>query len=112
MFLSRCIVPPVLKCSLMSNSLLLAGYVPSQTMPPMLAPPGAPSIPGQVNAPLRPPTINVPSTIPGNTTTPTSSKGPPSLPTPVMYQANPVPPSSGSYDSFNPNTQAPPESNQ
>ncbi|POO03580.1 U1 small nuclear ribonucleoprotein C [Trema orientale] len=87
------------------------GYVPSPTMPPMLAPPGAPSIPGQVNSLPRPPTISVPPTVPGSTTTPTSSTGAPSLATQVMYQANPVPPSTGGYDSFNPNTKAP-DSNQ
>lgn len=91
--------------------LLLAGYIPSPTMPPMLAPPGASSIPGQVNAPQRPPTISVPPTIPGSTTTPTSSMGAPSLTTPAIYQANPVPQSSGGYDSFNPSAQAP-DSNQ
>lgn len=69
-------------------------------MPPLMAPPGAP---------LRPPTVNVPTTIPGSTATPTSSNGAPSLPT--MYQANPVAPTSGGYDSFNANTQAP-EANQ
>ncbi|GMN47095.1 hypothetical protein TIFTF001_016271 [Ficus carica] len=87
------------------------GFVPP-TMPPMMAPPGAPSLPGQVNIPMRPPPINVPTTIPGSTTTPTSAKGAPSMAAPpAMYQANPVAPTSGGYDSFNVNAPAS-ESNQ
>lgn len=91
--------------------LSLTGFAPP-TMPPMVAPPGAPSLPGQVNIPMRPPPMNVPATIPGSTTTPTSAKGAPSMAAPpAMYQANPVAPTSGGYDSFNVNAPAP-ESNQ
>lgn len=75
------------------------------TMQSMM-PPGAPSLPGQVNAIPRPPTVNVPTMVPGSTATPTSNASP-SMVTPVMYQANPAAPTSGSFDGFNINTQAP-----
>lgn len=82
---------------------MAGGYV-SGPMPPMMAPPGASSLPGPPpGAPLRPPAVNVPTTIHGSATTPTSN-GAPTLPT--MYQANPA---GGGYDGFN--AQAP-ESNQ
>lgn len=95
--------------SIQSFLLLLAGYA-SGPMPSMMAPPGAPSLPGAPpGAPLRPPAVNVPTSIPGSTATPTSSSSAPTLQ--AMYQANPAAPTSGGYDSFNANTQAS-ESNQ
>ncbi|XP_024021253.1 U1 small nuclear ribonucleoprotein C [Morus notabilis] len=87
------------------------GYGPP-TMPLMVAPPGAPSISGQVNVPQRPPTLSVPTTIPGSLATPTPLNGGPLMTAPTaIYQANPVAPTSGGFDSFNVNMQAP-ESSQ
>ncbi|KAL5561580.1 hypothetical protein UlMin_031327 [Ulmus minor] len=84
------------------------GYMPAPGMQPMMAPPGAPSVPGQLNPPLRPPpTLNLLPTIPGSAGPPTSSNGAPSMPAQAMYQANPMAPSGGGYDSYNSNPQAP-----
>ncbi|KAD3338208.1 hypothetical protein E3N88_33729 [Mikania micrantha] len=92
-------------------------------MPPMVAPPGAPSMPGQVNPSMpgqvnpsipgqvnngvpRPITINAPMMAPGSSGTPTSGAPPPMF-TPGMYQANPTAPAqaSGGFESPNASTQ-------
>ncbi|KAA8549216.1 hypothetical protein F0562_000900 [Nyssa sinensis] len=91
--------PPVLPRPLPNTT----GYVSAPNMQSMLAPPGAPSFPGQINGYPRPPTVNPPTMVPGTTTAPASG----GLVTPAMYQANPAPPPSGSFDSFNMNAQAP-----
>ncbi|KAG6575868.1 U1 small nuclear ribonucleoprotein C-like [Cucurbita moschata] len=83
------------------------GYLPAPTMPPMMAPPGAP-MPGQVNMLARPPPP--PAPIPGSTPQPSSANGAPSAAAPLMYQANPAAPGSGGYDSFT-TTAQPSESN-
>ncbi|KAI7744236.1 hypothetical protein M8C21_000994 [Ambrosia artemisiifolia] len=95
-------------------------------MPPTLAPPGAPSMPGQVNPSMpgqvnpsmpgqvnnglpRPITISAPMMAPGapgSSGTPTSGVPPPMY-TPGMYQANPTAPSSGGFES--PNASAQPQ---
>lgn len=77
----------------------LAGYgVPPNvpTVPPTAIPPGAPSMPMQMNNLPRPPTLTPPAS--GATTTPTSN-GPAPLINPFMYQANP---SSATTASFTP----------
>ena len=83
----------------------LPGYAPVPGMPPMLAPPGAPSLPGQVNGLPRPPTLAPPATGPGTATTPTSSNGTPTMAMPAPYQTNPAAPTSGGFDNFNANAQ-------
>ena len=75
-------------------------------MAPMMAPPGAPSLPAQLNPIPRPPG-SVATTAPGSTAAPTSSNGAPPMLTPPLYQANPVASTGGGYDSLNANTQAP-----
>ncbi|GLU03434.1 hypothetical protein SLE2022_206350 [Rubroshorea leprosula] len=82
------------------------GYVPTQGMPPMLAPPGAPSFPGQMNALPRPPTLAPPTTVPGSAT-PASANGAPSMVTPTPYQGNPAVPTSVGFDNFNSSAQPP-----
>lgn len=79
-------------------------------MPPMVAPPGAPPAPGQVNGLPRPPAVLNPTAIPGSATPAASSTGAPAMVTPSPYQANSSVPTSGGFDSFNANAQAP-ESN-
>ena len=66
-------------------------------MPPMMAPPGAPSLPGQVNGLPRPPTLAPPTTVPGAAMTPTSSNGAPTMAMPAPYQTNPAVPTSGGF---------------
>lgn len=73
-------------------------------MPPMMAPPGAPSLPGQMNGVPRPPTMIAQPTVPGSTGAPPS--GAPSMVPPVTYQANQGA-TSGGFDSFNVNAAAP-----
>ncbi|KAK2649305.1 hypothetical protein Ddye_016794 [Dipteronia dyeriana] len=80
------------------------GYMHAPGMPPMMAPPGAPPAPGQLNGLPRPPAVMNPTAAPGNTAPPVSSSGAPSMPTPSAYQANPT---SGGFDSYNVNAQAP-----
>ncbi|XP_061342555.1 U1 small nuclear ribonucleoprotein C [Gastrolobium bilobum] len=82
------------------------GYVSAPTMPPMVPPPGAPQIPGQLNAIPRPPSLAPPPTVPGSTAAP-ASNGAPSMVSLAMYQANPSAPASGGYDNYNANAQAP-----
>ena len=72
----------------------------------MMALPGAPPFPGQVNGLPRPPTMTVPTGVPGTAVTPTAS-GATSMVTPVMYQPNLAAPTSGEFDRFNMSTQAP-----
>ncbi|KAF8392530.1 hypothetical protein HHK36_022873 [Tetracentron sinense] len=79
------------------------GYGAVPTMPSMVGPPGAPSLPMQVNGLPGPPTMNAPTTVPGGTEAPTSD-GAPTMITPAMYQANPPAPTSGAFDSFNINS--------
>ncbi|TQD94971.1 hypothetical protein C1H46_019402 [Malus baccata] len=87
------------------------GYGSAAHMIPMMAPPGAPSMPGQLNAPMRPPpALNPPPAVPGSAA-PNASNGAPPMAAPPMYQPNPTAPTSGGYESFNPNTQ-PPDSSQ
>ncbi|GAV79072.1 zf-U1 domain-containing protein, partial [Cephalotus follicularis] len=81
------------------------GYMSGPSMPPMMAPPGAPSMPVQLNGIPRPPQILASTTVPGSTAPPTPS-GTPSVATPSSYQANASTPSSGGFDSFNLNAQA------
>lgn len=86
---------------------MLTGYVSAPTMPPMAHPPGPPLAPGQASTIPRPPTLAPPPSAPGSTTTPTSN-GAPSVVSSAMYQANPAPPTStGGYESYNANAQAP-----
>nr|POE56118.1 u1 small nuclear ribonucleoprotein c [Quercus suber] len=66
-----------------------SGYMPSPAVAPMMAPPGAPSLPAQLNPIPRPPG-SVATTVPGSTAAPTSSNGAPPMVTPPLYQANPV----------------------
>jgi len=81
------------------------GYLSSPTMPPMMMlPPGAPSMPGQLNAIPRPP-VSAATTVPGSTAAPTSNGAPPMV-TPPLYQASPAPSTSGGYDNLNSNAQA------
>lgn len=90
---------------------MVAGYGSAPHMIPMMAPPGAPSMPGQLNAPMRPPpALNPPPAVPGSAA-PNASNGAPPMAAPPMYQPNPTAPTSGGYESFNPNTQ-PPDSSQ
>lgn len=65
-------------------------------------PPGAPSLPGQVNGLPRPMTMNPLPMVPGSTS---ASSGAPPMFTPAMYQSNPAAPTSGGFDSSNMNTQ-------
>ena len=74
-------------------------------MPPMMAPPGAPSLPGQMNGVPRPPTMIAQPTVPGSTGAPPS--GAPSMVPSVTYQANQGASTSGGFDSFNVNAAAP-----
>lgn len=84
----------------------MPGYAPYPGMPPMMAPPGAPSLPGQVNGLPRPPTLAPPPTVPGTAATPTSSNGAPTMATlPAPYQTNPAAPTSGGFDNFSANAQ-------
>ncbi|KAB5563946.1 hypothetical protein DKX38_004000 [Salix brachista] len=80
------------------------GYMNPPLMPPMMAPPGAPSLPGQMNGVPRPPTMIAQPTVPGSTGAPPSSA--PSMGPPVTYQANQGA-TSGGFDSFNVNAAAP-----
>ncbi|KAF5782556.1 putative U1 small nuclear ribonucleoprotein C [Helianthus annuus] len=76
-------------------------------MPPMVAPPGAPSMPGQVNNGVpRPLTVSAPMMAPGSSGTPTSGAPPPMF-TPTMYQANPTASAPGGFES--PNASAQPQ---
>ncbi|KAL8214915.1 hypothetical protein R6Q57_004364 [Mikania cordata] len=94
-------------------------------MPPMVAPPGAPSMPGQVNPSMpgqvnpsipgqvnngvpRPITINAPMMAPGSSGTPTSGAPPPMF-TPGMYQANPTAPAQASRGFESPNASTQPQ---
>ncbi|RXI02662.1 hypothetical protein DVH24_002740 [Malus domestica] len=100
--------PPVLPRPPILNA---PGYSSAPHMFPMMAPPGAPGMPGQLSAPMRPPpALNPPPAVPGSTA-PNASNGPPPMAAPPMYQPNPTAPTSGGYESFNPNTQ-PPDSSQ
>ncbi|CAL5437096.1 unnamed protein product [Camellia sinensis] len=86
------------------------GYMSAPVMPPMVGPPGAAPLPGQVTNLPRPPPMGAPSAVPGTTMTPASVST--SMVTPAMYQAaNSAPPTSGGFDSFNMSAQAP-EANQ
>ncbi|KAF9623166.1 hypothetical protein IFM89_037747 [Coptis chinensis] len=78
------------------------GYGPGPMMPPMVAPPGAPPMPMQVNGLPRPPTMNPPLTVPGGTSTAVTN-GLPSLVTQAVYQGNPTASGSGAFDSYNNN---------
>ncbi|XP_076907676.1 uncharacterized protein LOC143564212 [Bidens hawaiensis] len=83
-------------------------------MPPMLAPPGAPTMPGQVaqvnpsipgqvnNGVLRPITLSAPMMAPGISGNPTSGAPPPMF-APTMYQPNPTSsaPAPGGFESPN-----------
>ncbi|KAJ1378363.1 Zinc finger C2H2 superfamily [Sesbania bispinosa] len=82
------------------------GYVSAPAMHPMVPPPGAPQVPGQLNTIPRPPSLAPPPTVPGSTAT-SASNGAPSMVSSGMYQANPSAPSSGGYDNYNSNAQAP-----
>ncbi|XP_057508434.1 U1 small nuclear ribonucleoprotein C-like isoform X2 [Actinidia eriantha] len=84
----------------------LPGYAPAPGMPPMMPLPGAPPFLGQVNGLPRPPTMTVPTGVPGTAVSPTAS-GATSMATPVMYQPNSAAPTSGGFESFNMNAQAP-----
>ncbi|KAJ0734972.1 hypothetical protein HanPI659440_Chr11g0426491 [Helianthus annuus] len=84
-------------------------------MPPMVAPPGAPSMPGQVNPSMpgqvnngvpRPLTVSAPMMAPGSSGTPTSGAPPPMF-TPTMYQANLTASAPGGFES--PNASAQPQ---
>lgn len=83
------------------------GYGPS-TMPSMLSPPGAPSMPMQVNALPRPPTLSSPTTTPG-VAAPATTNGGPAMSLPSMYQANPAAPTSGGFDNYNINSSSGPQ---
>lgn len=87
--------------------MVLAGYMSAPGMPSMVAPPGAPPVPGQVNGLPRPVVLN-PTAVPGSAAPPASSTGAPTMVTPSPYQANSSVPTSGGFDGFN--AQAP-ESN-
>lgn len=82
----------------------LSGYGSAPTMPMMMAPPGAPSLPGQLNAIPRPP-VTAATTVPGSTGPPTSNGAPPMVAQP-LYQVNPPTLTSGGYDNLNVNAQA------
>ena len=82
-----------------------SGYAPAPGMQPMTAPPGAPSLPAQVNGVPRPPPLAPPTTVPGTATTPTSSNGVPTMVTPPPYQSTPAAPASGGFDNFRANVQ-------
>ncbi|CAK9175886.1 unnamed protein product [Ilex paraguariensis] len=82
------------------------GYMSAPAMPPVMVPPGAPSLPGQVNGTPGPVTMNAPSMVPGSTGT-ASSSGAPSMFTPAIYQANAAAPTAGSIDNSITNSQAP-----
>ncbi|KAJ1392721.1 Zinc finger C2H2 superfamily [Sesbania bispinosa] len=84
----------------------MTGYLSAPTMPPTIPPPGAPFVPGQANPVPRPPTLAPPTIVPGSTPTPASNGAPPTVSS-AMYQANPSAPSTGGYDSYNANAQAP-----
>lgn len=77
------------------------GYVSAPGMSPMAVPPGAPSLPGQVNGQMSM-AMNLPPMVPGST--PASSGAPPMF-TPAMYHAIPSAPTTGGLDSYNTNTQ-------
>ncbi|KAB1201658.1 U1 small nuclear ribonucleoprotein C [Morella rubra] len=80
------------------------GYGSAPTMPMMMAPPGAPSLPGQLNAIPRPP-VTAATTVPGSTGPPTSNGAPPMVAQP-LYQVNPPTLTSGGYENLNVNAQA------
>jgi len=73
-------------------------------MPPMLPPPAAPQVSGQLNTLPRPPSLAPPPTVPGSTAPP-ASNGAPSMVSSAVYQANP--PAPGGYDNYNASAQAP-----
>ncbi|KAI3894618.1 hypothetical protein MKW92_035434, partial [Papaver armeniacum] len=79
-----------------------AGYqqalIPGYGGQPMsMPPPGAPSMPMQMNGLLRPPTMGSPPTVPGGIT-PTSN----APPNPgVMHQGNPTALATGAFDGYN-----------
>lgn len=91
--------------------LLLAGYLSAPGMPQMLAPPGAPPLPGHANGMQRPPMVIPPTTVPGSTPASTASGAAPSMVPPATYQANPAAATSGSFDSFNSAPAVAPEAN-
>ncbi|XVF07188.1 hypothetical protein REPUB_Repub06bG0117100 [Reevesia pubescens] len=70
-------------------------------MPPMMAPPGAPSFPGQVNGLPRPLTLAPPTTALETATTHSSSNGASTMSTLAPYQTDPAAPTSGGFDNFN-----------
>lgn len=86
--------------------LFFSGYASAPGMPPMMAPPGAPSLPSQINGLSRPMTMNAPMMVPGSSGMPTSSGAPPPMFTPGVYQANPTAPTTAGFDSSNVNAQA------
>ncbi|XP_024981485.1 U1 small nuclear ribonucleoprotein C-like [Cynara cardunculus var. scolymus] len=86
-------------------------------MPQMVTPPGATSMPGQINPSMpgqvnngvpRPMTMSAPMMVPGSSGTPTS--GAPPMFAPSMYQASPTPPPppavSGGFETTNANAQS------
>ncbi|KAI7744010.1 hypothetical protein M8C21_001796, partial [Ambrosia artemisiifolia] len=94
-------------------------------MPPMVAPPGAPSMPGQVNPNMpgqvnpsipgqinngvpRPLTVSAPMMAPGSSGTPTSGTPPPMF-APTMYQSNPSASAPGGFQSPTPTASAQPQ---
>nr|AFK36549.1 unknown [Lotus japonicus] len=83
---------------------LMPGMRPLMPLPRPV--PGAPHVPGQLNAIPRPPSFAPPTTAPGSTAAP-ASNGAPSMVSSAMYQPNPSAPSSGGYDNYNANAQAP-----
>ncbi|XP_058082062.1 U1 small nuclear ribonucleoprotein C [Magnolia sinica] len=74
------------------------GYGATPTMPSMMGPPGATSMPMQMNGLPRPPMMNPLTPASGGMTTPTSN-GAGSMP--GMYQPNPATATSGGFDAFN-----------
>ncbi|KAJ8748374.1 hypothetical protein K2173_003011 [Erythroxylum novogranatense] len=75
---------------------------------PMMAPPGAPSIPGHLNGvpTPRPPAVIGPPTVSGSTAAAAPPTGAPSMVPPGSYQGPPAT-SSGGFDNFNANAPAP-----
>ncbi|KAI3932293.1 hypothetical protein MKW98_025013 [Papaver atlanticum] len=77
-----------------SQHALIPGY---GGQPMSMPPPGAPSMPMQINGLLRPPTMGPPPTVPGGIT-PTSN----APPNPgVMHQGNPTVLATGAFDGYN-----------
>ncbi|KAI3932292.1 hypothetical protein MKW98_025012 [Papaver atlanticum] len=77
-----------------SQHALIPGY---GGQPMSMPPPGAPSMPMQMNGLLRPPTMDPPPTVPGGTT-PTSN----APPNPgAMHQENPTALATGAFDGYN-----------